>query len=93
MSSKLAPLNHDHIHTNRWHNCLRSNTDTEPAAASWSQLWLGQPQRRHVILALHYAWAMYILLFNSMVLNIAAYGQRHIHMNTVVIGGLIMLVN
>lgn len=70
-------------------NCkptLPVSSNPAPVQAAWSQLWRGQPQRRHVILAVHYAWAMYILLFNSMVLNITAYGQTHIHMNTVVIG-------
>lgn len=41
---------------------------------------------------MHYAFALYILLFNSMVLNIAAYGQKHIHVNTVVIGAFSLYV-
>lgn len=52
---------------------------------SWLKLWQGVP-RKSSVLCLHYAFAVYILLFNSMVLNITAYGQKHIHMNTVVMG-------
>lgn len=52
---------------------------------TWFKLWQGVPRMRYV-LCIHYSFAVYILLFNSMVLNISAYGQKHIHMNTVVIG-------
>lgn len=56
-----------------------------PSQVPWLKLWQGIPKTRYV-LCVHYAFAVYILLFNSMVLNIAAYGQKHIHMNTVVMG-------
>lgn len=57
----------------------------EPPQARWMELWDGNPRRRH-LLCVHYAWAIYILLFNSMVLNIRAYGREYIHMNTVIMG-------
>lgn len=77
------------------HQCVRNvdsklGASAQTPAGGWSQLWQGVPQRKHVILAVHFAWAMYILLFNSMVLNIAAYGQRHLHVNTMAIGELVV---
>lgn len=49
------------------------------------ELWDGNPRKR-ILLCVHYAWSIYILLFNSMVLNIRAYGREYIHMNTVIMG-------
>lgn len=57
----------------------------EPAQARWLKLWDGKPRKRHIF-AVHYAWAIYILLFNSMVLNIRSFGLDHIHINTVAMG-------
>lgn len=57
----------------------------QPKQASWWSLWDGYPRKRH-LLCVHYAFAIYILLFNSMVLNIRAYGRDYLHMNTVSMG-------
>lgn len=38
------------------------------------------------ILAVHYAWSVYVLNFNCVVLNIRMYGRDHLWMNTIVIG-------
>lgn len=37
-------------------------------------------------MAVHYAWSVYVLNFNCVVLNIRAYGRDHLPMNTVAIG-------
>lgn len=54
------------------------------AEIDWWSLW--SVDQRMGILCVHFAWGLYVLLFNSMVLNVLAYGQEHLHMNTVVIG-------
>lgn len=72
MSSVLAHL---------YLNCRRH----EPPIASWWSIWDGQPKKRY-LLACHYAWCVYILLFNSVVLNIRAYGRNYLQVNTVAIG-------
>lgn len=54
---------------------------------SMIKLWT-ESNQKYCFLAVHYAWAIYVLVFNSMVLNISAYGEKHIHMNTVVMGKL-----
>lgn len=56
-----------------------------PPLASWCSLWDGQPSKIY-ILAVHFAWSMYILNFNCVVLNIRAYGRDHFSVNTVAIG-------
>lgn len=57
----------------------------EPPPATWLSIWDGQPKKRY-LLACHYAWSAYILLYNSVVLNIRAYGRDHLQINTVAIG-------
>lgn len=61
------------------------HSSQEPAQARWMTLWDGKPRKRHIF-AVHYAWAIYILLFNSMVLNIRSFGLEHLHINTVAMG-------
>lgn len=56
-----------------------------PPQASWCSIWDGKPSKIYV-LAVHYAWSVYILLFNCVVLNIRAYGRDHLSINTVAIG-------
>lgn len=55
-----------------------------PPQANWCSIWDGNPRKRY-LLAVHYAWGVYVLLFNSMVLNIRAYGREHIPINTIAI--------
>lgn len=55
-----------------------------PPQANWCSIWDGNPRKRY-LLAAHYAWGVYVLLFNSMVLNIRAYGREHIPINTIAI--------
>lgn len=55
-----------------------------PPQAKWCTIWDGKPRKRY-LLAVHYAWSVYVLLFNSMVLNIRAYGRDHLAINTVAI--------
>lgn len=56
-----------------------------PPQASWCSIWKGKPPKIY-LLAVHYAWSVYILLFNCVVLNIRAYGRDHLSINTVAIG-------
>lgn len=56
-----------------------------PPQASWCEIWDGTPPKIY-ILALHGAWAVYILNFNCVVLNVRAYGRDHLSINTVSIG-------
>lgn len=53
--------------------------------ASWCTIWDGKPPKVY-ILAVHYAWSVYVLNFNCVVLNIRAYGHDHLSINTVAIG-------
>lgn len=55
-----------------------------PPQANWCSIWDGNPRKRYLF-AVHYAWSVYILLFNCMVLNIRAYGRDHLPINTVAI--------
>lgn len=55
-----------------------------PPQANWCSIWDGKPRKRY-LLAVHYAWSVYVLLFNSMVLNIRAYGRDHLGINTIAI--------
>lgn len=57
----------------------------DPPQASWYSIWSGNPKRRY-LLAAHYAWAVYVLLFSSMMLNIRAYGRDHLSINTIAMG-------
>ncbi|XP_031635382.1 organic cation transporter-like protein isoform X2 [Contarinia nasturtii] len=66
---------------------LKSEFNTgaaNPPQANWSSLWDGKPSRIY-ILALHYAWSVYVLNFNCVVLNIRAFGRDHLSINTVAI--------
>lgn len=56
-----------------------------PIESTWCSLWDGSPRRRYIF-AVHYAWTVYILLFNCVVLNIRAYGRDHVSINIVAIG-------
>lgn len=53
--------------------------------ASWCEIWDGKPSKIYLF-AVHYAWSVYVLLFNCVVLNIRAYGRDHLSINTVAIG-------
>lgn len=57
----------------------------DPPHAGWSELWDGNPSKMY-ILAVHFAWSVYVLNFNCVVLNIRAYGRDHLSINTVAIG-------
>ncbi|XP_055297446.1 organic cation transporter protein-like [Sitodiplosis mosellana] len=57
----------------------------DPPQASWCSIWDGQPSKIY-ILAVHFAWSIYILNFNCVILNIRAYGRDHLSVNTVAIG-------
>lgn len=56
-----------------------------PPESNWCSIWNGKPGKIY-ILAIHYAWSVYVLNFNCVILNIRAYGRDHLSMNTVAIG-------
>lgn len=57
----------------------------DPPQARWCELWDGNPSKIY-ILSIHFAWSVYVLNFNCVVLNIRAYGRDHLSINTVAIG-------
>lgn len=57
----------------------------KPKEATWWELWDGTPSKIYV-LAIHFAWSMYVLNFNCVVLGIRMYGRDHLSINTVAIG-------
>lgn len=57
----------------------------DPPQASWYSIWDGKPAKIY-ILAVHFAWSLYVLNFNCVVLNIRAYGRDHLSINTVALG-------
>lgn len=65
--------------------CLFLYRAANPPQANWCTIWDGKPSKIF-ILAVHYAWSVYVLNFNCVVLNIRAYGRDHLSINTVAIG-------
>lgn len=63
-----------------------------PPHLGWMTLWEGNP-RKHIMLAVHYSWAIFIIIFNSMVLNIRAFGREHLHINTAIIGNGVLPIS
>lgn len=51
--------------------------------ATWISLWY---DGKCNLLAIYYAWAIFVLLFNTMILNVASLGQKFLRYNVVMMG-------
>ncbi|XP_037949804.1 solute carrier family 22 member 3 [Teleopsis dalmanni] len=56
-----------------------------PPPAGWWTLWKGERAIRHMI-CVHLAWAIYIVVYYGMLLNIRSFSREHLEVNTAVAG-------
>lgn len=61
------------------------NVQNEPAPAGWWSLWKGPKAIRHMI-CVHICWAIYIITYYGMLLNIRAFSRDHLEINTMIAG-------
>ncbi|XP_037945167.1 solute carrier family 22 member 3-like isoform X1 [Teleopsis dalmanni] len=64
---------------------LRDTLKSQPAPATWLQLWSGPRSKIHMIAA-HLALAAFIINFMGMLLNIRSFGRDYLVPNTIAMG-------
>lgn len=62
---------------------INQNSAANPPQADWFSIW--SKKMGIYILVVHYAWSVYVLNFNCVVLNIRAFGRDHLSINTVLL--------
>ncbi|XP_037040820.1 organic cation transporter protein-like [Bradysia coprophila] len=58
-------------------------TSQQEKEATWISLWY---ESKCSLLPIYYAWAIFVLLFNTMILNMSSLGQKFLHFNVVMMG-------
>lgn len=61
------------------------NVKNAPPDAGWWTLWKGRKAIRHMI-CVHICWAIYIITYYGMLLNIRAFSREHLEINTAIAG-------
>lgn len=61
------------------------DVQNEPPNAGWWTLWKGPKAIRHMI-CVHITWAIYIITYYGMLLNIRAFSREHLEINTAIAG-------
>lgn len=61
------------------------NVKNAPPDAGWWALWKGRKAIRHMI-CVHVCWAIYIITYYGMLLNIRAFSREHLEINTAIAG-------
>lgn len=56
-----------------------------PPDAGWWSIWKGRKAIRHMI-CVHICWAIYIITYYGMLLNIRAFSRDHLEINTAIAG-------
>lgn len=61
------------------------DVQNEPPNAGWWSLWKGPKAIQHMI-CVHICWAIYIITYYGMLLNIRAFSREHLEINTAIAG-------
>lgn len=63
---------------------MESSSKEEPPA-KWHSLWTDRGTVVSII-AVHFAWAVYVTNYSGMLLNVRAFGREHLSFNTSILG-------
>lgn len=63
-----------------------------PPDAGWWSIWKGRKAIRHMI-CVHICWAIYIITYYGMLLNIRAFSRDHLEINTAIAGKNYFLIS
>lgn len=65
------------------------DVQNEPPNAGWWSLWKGRKAIRHMI-CVHICWAIYIITYYGMLLNIRTFSREHLEINTAIAGKMLL---